>query len=254
MIRWVFFDVGNTLFSEDAAFATVYKRLLEEIRASGTEMTYEELMADRERITRESRAYAPFVQQAKAHLGDEGQERFIERYRSELYKRWAEINPPIPGMKELVYELAEWGVNLGIIANQPQECVDLLKRHDLWDIFQIRGISDLVDFKKPSKYFYVWALEASECPPEQAVMIGDRVDNDVAPAKQAGMKTIWFPCTPEAKGPWPDMDDADHLYRSSISRASGSALEPTSSEEEPHRVARTVDELREALKVMLKGG
>ena len=30
------------------------------------------------------------------------------------------------------------------------------------------------------------------CTPEQAVMIGDRIDNDIVPAKQMGMKTVWI--------------------------------------------------------------
>ena len=36
------------------------------------------------------------------------------------------------------------------------------------------------------------ALERSRCRPENAVMIGDRIDNDIVPAKQLGMKTIWI--------------------------------------------------------------
>ena len=27
--------------------------------------------------------------------------------------------------------------------------------------------------------------------PDSAVMIGDRLDNDIVPAKRAGMKTVW---------------------------------------------------------------
>lgn len=29
------------------------------------------------------------------------------------------------------------------------------------------------------------------CKPNEAVMIGDRLDNDIVPAKQLGMKTVW---------------------------------------------------------------
>ncbi len=39
--------------------------------------------------------------------------------------------------------------------------------------------------------FFEIALERSSCKPENAVMIGDRIDNDIVPAKQLGMKTIW---------------------------------------------------------------
>lgn len=31
----------------------------------------------------------------------------------------------------------------------------------------------------------------SGCWPENAVMVGDRIDNDIVPAKKMGMHTIW---------------------------------------------------------------
>ena len=44
---------------------------------------------------------------------------------------------------------------------------------------------------KPDRHIFEIALERSCCKPENAVMIGDRIDNDIVPAKQLGMKTIW---------------------------------------------------------------
>ena len=45
---------------------------------------------------------------------------------------------------------------------------------------------------KPDRRIFEIALERSGCKPENAVMIGDRIDNDIVPAKQLGMKTIWI--------------------------------------------------------------
>ncbi|MBQ0001228.1 MAG: HAD family hydrolase [Clostridiales bacterium] len=45
---------------------------------------------------------------------------------------------------------------------------------------------------KPDKKIFEIALERANCKPENAVMIGDRVDNDIVPAKKMGMKTIWI--------------------------------------------------------------
>ena len=36
------------------------------------------------------------------------------------------------------------------------------------------------------------ALQRSQCKPQQAVMIGDRIDNDIVPARLLGMYTIWI--------------------------------------------------------------
>ena len=36
------------------------------------------------------------------------------------------------------------------------------------------------------------ALAKADCAPDNAVMIGDRIDNDIIPAGQLGMKTVWI--------------------------------------------------------------
>ena len=43
---------------------------------------------------------------------------------------------------------------------------------------------------KPDPAIFRWALEQAGCRPENAVMVGDRLDNDIRPAKKLGMKTI----------------------------------------------------------------
>ncbi len=35
------------------------------------------------------------------------------------------------------------------------------------------------------------ALKEADCKPDEAVMIGDRIDNDILPAKKLGVKTVW---------------------------------------------------------------
>ena len=45
---------------------------------------------------------------------------------------------------------------------------------------------------KPDPRLFEIALERASCLPSQAVMIGDRIDNDIIPAKRLGMKTIWI--------------------------------------------------------------
>lgn len=45
--------------------------------------------------------------------------------------------------------------------------------------------------KQEPRIFQI-ALERSGCKPENAVMLGDKIDNDIVPAKGIGMKTIWI--------------------------------------------------------------
>ena len=43
---------------------------------------------------------------------------------------------------------------------------------------------------KPDKEIFRLALAMADCRPENAVMVGDRLDNDIRPAKELGMKTV----------------------------------------------------------------
>ena len=52
---------------------------------------------------------------------------------------------------------------------------------------------------KPDKRIFEIALERAECKPEEAAMVGDRLDNDIVPANAIGMFTIWI-----KQGNWKD--------------------------------------------------
>lgn len=44
---------------------------------------------------------------------------------------------------------------------------------------------------KPDPAIFRMALAEAGCTPQAAVMIGDRPDNEIAPAKRLGMRTVW---------------------------------------------------------------
>ena len=44
---------------------------------------------------------------------------------------------------------------------------------------------------KPDLRIFTMALDKAGCEPSEAVMVGDRLDNDIIPAKKLGMKTVW---------------------------------------------------------------
>ena len=45
---------------------------------------------------------------------------------------------------------------------------------------------------KPDRRIFEIALNRGGCLPDRAVMVGDRIDNDVIPAKKLGMHTVWI--------------------------------------------------------------
>jgi putative hydrolase of the HAD superfamily len=67
-------------------------------------------------------------------------------------------------------------------------------------------VSDDLGLQKPDPALFVHALKTAEVEPARAVMVGDRLDYDVRPAKEAGMRTIWV-----LRGEAPDDPTAEQL-------------------------------------------
>ena len=103
-------------------------------------------------------------------------------YRGELETLYPDA---IPVLKTLCQKYS-----LGVIANQTQ---GLQKRLEEWDIaayFSVVASSWEVNASKPDPAIFRYALAQANCAPEHALMIGDRLDNDIYPAKALGMKTL----------------------------------------------------------------
>ena len=80
---------------------------------------------------------------------------------------------------------------IGVIANQSLGTSERLENLGVRKYIDLIIASAEEGVSKPDRRIFEIALERSCCKPENAVMIGDRIDNDIVPAKQLGMKTIW---------------------------------------------------------------
>jgi len=79
---------------------------------------------------------------------------------------------------------------IGVIANQPAGTEERLTNWGLMPLVSICLSSTEVGLEKPDPAIFRLALTRAECAPEEAVMIGDRLDNDIRPARLQGWKTI----------------------------------------------------------------
>lgn len=70
-----------------------------------------------------------------------------------------------------------------------EEALDFYRQNDKGDL-AIASAEEGVS--KPDPRIFEIALGRADCKAEHAVMIGDRIDNDVVPAKKMGMKTVWI--------------------------------------------------------------
>ena len=62
----------------------------------------------------------------------------------------------------------------------------------LTHLFEEIIFDSAVGMSKPSPAIYGYAARRLRAEPEELVMIGDRLDNDILPAQSLGMTTIWI--------------------------------------------------------------
>ena len=122
------------------------------------------------------------------------------------------------------------------------ESLDALEAAGIRSYFRVVAISEMIELKKPDPAIFRWALREAECSPSEALMVGDRIDNDVVPARALGIRAIWFHVPHEAKG-WIPSDGTARLHFESQRRVSVGQIGPKSPEERPDGEARSAEEL-----------
>lgn len=99
---------------------------------------------------------------------------------------------------------------IGIIANQSLGSEERLKQFGIWKYIDELVASAEEGVAKPDKRIFEIALTRTGCKPEEAAMVGDRLDNDIVPANDLGMYTIWMKqgnriyATPKEQLEYPD--------------------------------------------------
>lgn len=112
---------------------------------------------------------------------------------------------------------------LGLVANQLGAVREALQRDGLADAFEIWAISEELGLEKPDPRIYEVALRQAQVEPSRSAMCGDRLDYDIRPAREVGMRTVWV-----LRGEAPSDPTAEQLR-------------------EPDAHVRTLDELPNAL-------
>lgn len=245
MIKWIFFDLGNVILNDDPAMIRLYQYIFESLQKHGVEVDISELLAIREKAILEDRNGFHHYAVARHFLTNGYAMKELNTIKNKLASEWESVAPIIPGAVDVLKVSAKL-FQLGVLANQPNSVMNILEKYNLYNYFEINAISANAGFSKPDQRLFKYALHAAGCQPEEAVMVGDRIDNDIIPAKSLGMKTIWLRLPLKDKGFMPQTD-FEEKYVESIERASASYLEPISQHDEPDYRARSYPELIEII-------
>jgi len=189
--RAILFDVGGPLDLEFAWEIAVDS-------AIAAACSLEGMRLDQAAIEEASeRAVEAFAPDAYAHMISTlcgGDPATIDRVRRRVRAITGELDlfqlrPDIDG---LLGRLTERGLKLGIVANQPATIVPRLERAGIAGFFVYTGITGTTGLRKPDPRAFTAAAEALGVTPVQCIMVGDRIDNDITPAKVVSMATILF--------------------------------------------------------------
>jgi HAD superfamily hydrolase (TIGR01662 family) len=186
MISWVVFDVGGVLVDE-ARLIRGWAEVLELSEAVFSQKLREGIAAEKG-IGGTIRALAPHVD--------------IKAHRARL------SGLEIPGEGDLypdvragIASLRKAGFRVGIAGNQPHGVAEALEALALGA--DVIATSAQWGVSKPEPGFFVEVLKATGVMPAEIAYVGDRLDNDVEPARVAGMHPVFIP-----RGLWGEVHDS----------------------------------------------
>jgi len=187
--------VGGPLDTETIMDRQIDEQITASFRANGVTISNDEYQA----VNR----WAVDVFAAKTYHSimwkiAQGNMELIERVESELMDTVPQRNKSRgdfelrEGMPELLAELSDEGLLLGLAANQPADTVTKMKDLGIAQYFTYREVSGSINLRKPDPRLLLHACEGLGVEQQEVIMIGDRIDNDIVPARMLGMVAIRF--------------------------------------------------------------
>ncbi|MEZ5817758.1 MAG: HAD family hydrolase [Hyphomicrobiaceae bacterium] len=197
-IRAVFFDVGETLVDEQRLYRDYAMRM--DVTYEYFMSRIEAAMSDRQPVRNVFAAVKPGFdfKAARAQREAEGKKFVIGPH--DFYD----------DAVATLSALKARGYFVGIVGNQPVSAEAMLRESGIAADFI--ATSEGWGVSKPDPEFFAKVIEAAGMEPHRIAYVGDRVDNDVLPAKAAGLWPILVRRGPwgRAQWDWPEATEA-HL-------------------------------------------
>ncbi len=194
MRPFIFFDLGQTLIDEWSFVAYFDNLLFNTLNDYGARVDQRNYIALRNNLVRDrkfgSSGFLELVSLMSKLTLPKGYDLTINdvlmedllRNKRQLIKLFDQVPRIIP--------LLSKKYSLGIISNNSSGSANLLKRHNLDKYFEVVCLSENIGFKKPNHKIFQKALTDSNSDINNCIMVGDRLDIDILPANELGMKTI----------------------------------------------------------------
>ena len=191
-IKAVLIDVGGPILDEDHEYAAWDEFLVQLLQENGIDIDGEELarlvLAATRRCERNPRIAVlwellrPDVSRFR-RLRDVFRE-FQRRHLAEDYipRLWPEVRETLASLSE--------DFLLALAGNQPARIKGYLEEAGVLGFFRWQLVSEEMGVAKPDTLFFRMILDGIGVSPSEAVMVGDRLDHDVLPARLLGIRTV----------------------------------------------------------------
>jgi len=203
-VRAVLFDFGGTLYDYATLERAERESLVELARWAGVEAEPIVIQrAHREAMRRVFREYLPrrfylhrdlFRDAVIGMLEDLGAEvgpEQLDRYRSAQWQRHARDFALREGVIDTLQAMRERGLHLGIVSNiDDEQLVHLLEIARLEAYFDSTLSSEQARSCKPDRNIFEEALRRAGCEADEALFVGDTLQQDIAGANQVGLRSV----------------------------------------------------------------
>jgi HAD superfamily hydrolase (TIGR01549 family) len=184
-LRAAFFDLGETLVSEQRSW---------EAWADWLGVPREELFTVMREVIESGEHHRRIFEILRPGCGIPAHEELYDFY---------------PDALSCLATLRAAGMRVGVAGNQHASTEDWMRRHLPPDV--LIASSGSWGVEKPSPEFFTRLIELADEVPQTIAYVGDRVDNDVLPASDAGLVTVFVRRGPwgEVHARWPGVERAD---------------------------------------------
>lgn len=198
-IKAILFDVGGPIFTEDPGYdlinTTTRQLISNEIGRQISDDEFEKAMYSAINSWAPSLIRSVIWQFLKpdAKLTDTLHRKVAQEFLAQ------ESEPTLTeGIDQVIRTLAR-SFKLALAANQPRLVRKKLEQTGLMEFFVSTVVSGDLGLSKPDSRLFLAICERIGTEPENCIMIGDRLDNDIYPANILGMRTIWIKSGPHAR-------------------------------------------------------
>ncbi|RLF98768.1 haloacid dehalogenase, partial [Thermococci archaeon] len=191
MIKSVVFDLDDTLYNSTALSESARKSALKAMVNEGLDIDlkkgYEDLMRIVKRYgSNYSEHFNRFLEEKLGYVDYKFLASGVIAYHNTKFAYIRPFDDTVPTLIKLVKRKKK----LGIVTNGvPVKQWEKILRLGLEHFFEFVIISSEVKYEKPSPKIYEIALERLDLPPEEALMVDNKIE-DLKGAKNVGMKTV----------------------------------------------------------------